>query len=189
MAGEIPLTKEELKDLSQQTFLLFQDVLKTSSRHLQDVFAIRLPKTSSRCLQDVLKTSCKASSRRLQDRFARRLAIMSSRRLQDVFKTSWKTKKCYTEDVFKTSSVRLHQDECLLGYTINPEAVSFTAIAVSFTAIDKTDFLTESEAESSQTDTASKTEFELPEPLVSLFDPTTINISNENLKTLCDKKY
>ena len=27
--------------------------------------------------------------------------------LQDVFKTSWKTKKCYTEDVFKTSSRRL----------------------------------------------------------------------------------
>ena len=35
--------------------------------------------------------------------------------LGDVFKTSWKTKKCYTEDIFKTSSVRLHQDECLLG--------------------------------------------------------------------------
>ena len=36
---------------------------------LQDVFAIRFPKTSSRRLQDV---------------FARRLAIMSARRLQDV---------------------------------------------------------------------------------------------------------
>ena len=45
-------------------------------------------------------------SRRLQDVFARRLAIMSSRRLQDVFKTSWKTKKCYTEDVLRTSSRR-----------------------------------------------------------------------------------
>ena len=90
----------ELKEISQQTFLVFQDVfsvtrfvfqdvLKTSSRRLQDVFAIRLPKMSSRRLQDV---------------FAKRLAIMSSRRLQDVFKTSWKTKKCYTEDVLKTSS-------------------------------------------------------------------------------------
>ena len=57
-------------------------------RRLQDVFAIRLPKTSSR---RVCKTSCNY-----------------------VFKTSWKTKKCYTEDVFKTSSVRLYQDECLL---------------------------------------------------------------------------
>ena len=67
-------------------------------------------------------------------------------------------------------------------YTINPEKVFLTAI-------DKTDFLTESEPECSQTDTASKTEFELPEPLVSLFDPTAIIISNENLKTLCNKKY
>ena len=48
-------------------------------------------------------------------------------------------------------------------YTINPAAVFFIAI-------DKTDFLTEREPESSQTDTASETEFELPEPLVSLFD-------------------
>ena len=36
-------------------------------RRLQEVFAIRLPKTSSRCLQDV---------------FARRLTIMSSRHLE-----------------------------------------------------------------------------------------------------------
>ena len=47
------------------------------------------------------------SSRRLQDMFARRLAIMSSRRLQDVFITFWKAKRCYTEDVLKTSSRRL----------------------------------------------------------------------------------
>ena len=43
-------------------------------------------------------------------------------------------------------------------YTINSEAVFFTAT-------DKTDFLTESEAEYSLTDTVSETEFELPEPL------------------------
>ena len=42
----------------------------------------------------------KTSSRHLQDVLVRRLAIMSSRCLQDVF---------------KTSSVRLHQDKCLLG--------------------------------------------------------------------------
>ena len=35
------------------------------------------------------------------------LVIIPSRRL---FKMSWKTKKCYAEDVFKTSLVRLHQD-------------------------------------------------------------------------------
>ena len=61
---------------------------KTSSRRLQDVFR----DVFKTCLQNVLQLC-----------------------LQDVFKTSWKTKKCYTEDIFKTSSVRLHQDECLLG--------------------------------------------------------------------------
>ena len=88
-----------LEDVFSVTLFVFQDLLKTSSRRLQDVFAIRLPKMSSRRLQDV---------------FAKRLAIMSSRRLQVVFKTSWKTIKYYTVTL-KTSSVRLHHDECLLG--------------------------------------------------------------------------
>ena len=56
-------------------------------RRLQDVLAIRLPKTSSRCLQDVFK----AFSRHLQDVF------------QDVFKTSSKTSSRHLQDVFKTS--------------------------------------------------------------------------------------
>ena len=58
-------------------------------------------------------------------------------------------------------------------------------------SIDKTDVLTESEPDSIQTHTASKTELELPEPFpfVSLFDSTAINISDENLKTWCNKKY
>ena len=55
---------------------------KTSSRRLQDVFAIRLPKTSSKRFQDVLQLC-----------------------LQDVFKTSWKTKKSYTEEVFTKTNV------------------------------------------------------------------------------------
>ena len=62
--------------VSQQTFLVFQDVFKTSSRRLQDVFAIRLLKTSSRRLQEV---------------FARRL-------LQDIFKTF---SRCLQEDVLQ----------------------------------------------------------------------------------------
>ena len=78
--------------------------------------------------------------------------------------------------------IPLTKEELKDLYTINPEAVFFTAI-------DRTDFLTESEPEPSETDTASETEFELPEPLVSLFDPIATNISNENLKTLCNKKY
>ena len=67
------------------TFYVFQDILKTSSRRLQDVFAIHLPKTSSR---RVYKTSCnyvfKTSSRRL----GRQNNVTSSRRLQDDFSTS-----------------------------------------------------------------------------------------------------
>ena len=80
-----------------------QDVLKTSSawhfsssktswRHLVGIFTIRLPKMSSRRLQNVFKTS------------SRRVCKTSC---NYVFKTSWKTKKCYTEDVLKTSWRRL----------------------------------------------------------------------------------
>ena len=74
-----------------------QDVLKTSLR--------RICNTSS---YNVFKTSSRRLPRHFQDVFAKGLAVMSSRRLG-------RQKKCYTEDVFKTSSVRLYQDECLLG--------------------------------------------------------------------------
>ena len=48
------------------------------------------------CLQDIFKTS----SRHVFKRY-----------LQDVFKTSWKTKNCYAEDVLKTSSTRLEDQQ------------------------------------------------------------------------------
>ena len=73
-------------------------------------------KTSSRRLQDVFQDVFKTSSRRLQDVFARRLAIMSSRRLQGVLEGKKMLHWRGLQDVFKTSSVRLHQDECLLGW-------------------------------------------------------------------------
>ena len=92
---------------------------KTSSIHLQDVFKTSshdVFKTSSRRLQDVFQDIFKTPSRCLQDVPVRRLHQdvfkTSSRRLkedvlqlclQDVFKTSSKIKKCYAEDVFKTS--------------------------------------------------------------------------------------
>ena len=103
-----------------------EDVLKTSSededkRRLQDVF-----KTSWRGLEDVLKTSwrhmakanilvlTKTSWRRLEDVFWRRKAKAN---IFVLIKTSWRRLlKTKTKDVFKTSSRRLHQDECLLGY-------------------------------------------------------------------------
>ena len=55
-------------------------------------------------------------------------------------------------------------------YNINPKTVFFNAI-------DKTEFLTESEPESRQTDTPSQTELEHPEAMVSRFGSTGINIS------------
>ena len=80
--------------------------------------------------------------------------------------------------------IPLTKEELKGLYSINPEAFFF------FTAIGKTDFLTESQPKSSQTDTASETELELPETLVSLFDPTAINISGEeNSKTWYNKKH
>ena len=102
--------------LNQQTYLVFKDILKKSLRRFhrnnfssseQDVF-----KTSSRHLQDVfarhlLKGVCKTTSRR-------HFANTSWRLIEDVLED----KKCYSEMLFvlvKTSSTRLHQDEYLLG--------------------------------------------------------------------------
>ena len=91
---------EVLIELTQQKFVLMktswrhlsssssEDILKTSSRRLDQDEYVRLGHTSSRRLQEVFKTS------------SRRLANTSSRRFQDVFHTSCK-------NVFKTSSRRL----------------------------------------------------------------------------------
>ena len=76
-----------LQDVFSISLFVFQDLLKTTPRRLQDIFAIRVPKTSSRRLQDVFKTC-------LQD--------VLQLCLQDVLED----KKCYTEDVFSTSSPR-----------------------------------------------------------------------------------
>ena len=104
--------RTKLRELSptQQTFVL----MKTSWRHLEVVFRLRLQKTSSDVLIKtnmlvfalrLLKTS---SSRRVgQDQYIR-LGHASSRRLQDDFKTSLRClAKTYSrrfEDVFKTSA-------------------------------------------------------------------------------------
>ena len=100
-----------------------EEVLKMFWRSLEDVF-----KTSRRCLEDILKTSW----RRLEDIAKTNILVLTKtswRRLEDVFwrrkakanifvliKTSWRRLlKTKTKDVFKMSSRRLHQDECLLG--------------------------------------------------------------------------
>ena len=82
-------------------------------RRLQDVFAIRLPKTSSRRLQDVLQDVFRTFSRRLQDVF-QDIFKTSSRRLQEVFarrlgrqkNVTLKTSSIRLQDIFRTSSPR-----------------------------------------------------------------------------------
>ena len=76
---------------SQQTFLVFQDVLKTSSAYQYIIF------------QDIFKTSSKTmSSRHLQDVFLRRI-------LQDVFNTD--VLQGSLEDVFSVTTS--HLSRCL----------------------------------------------------------------------------
>ena len=127
--------------ITQQTFVL----MKMSWRLLEDVFRLRLQKTSSRRLdqdeyvrlsltssEDVFKTSsrslgqdqyiclCHMSSRRLQDVFK-----TSSGRLQDIFKTSCK-------DIFKTFSK--HTIKLILFYLTCPREVFNTFLpTVEFT--------------------------------------------------------
>ena len=97
--------------IAQKTFVL----MKMSWLHLEDVFHLRLQKTSWRCLQDVLiKTNMFALALRLQKTSSRRLGkdqyirlgYTSSKLLQDVFKTFWRrlqyVMQRYLQDVFKT---------------------------------------------------------------------------------------
>ena len=78
--GKIFFTDE---NVSQQTFVGFQDVLKMSLRHVL--------KTSSARLQRKNFSSSKTSWRCLQATS------------HDVLKTSWKTKNCYTKSDLKIS--------------------------------------------------------------------------------------
>ena len=96
---------------TQQTFVS----MKTSWKRLEDLFRLRLPKTSLRRLQEVLiktniffinhtssEDALKTSSRGFQD-----VLMTSSRRFQDIFKACWKnlfkTPSRRFQDFFKTS--------------------------------------------------------------------------------------
>ena len=113
-----------LSKLPQEIFVL----MKTSWGRLEDIFRLRLQKTSSKrldqdeyihltytSLEDVFRTS---SGRLDQDLYIRlghtswrRLVKTSSKRLEDVFKMScknvFKTSSRRPRDIFKTSSRRL----------------------------------------------------------------------------------
>ena len=105
-------------EITQQTFVGLEGVLKTSWRHVL--------KTSWRQTKCLLEISVSKKSKSGSDKSICHISISdkstsstplqrntfwssktSWRRLedisQDVLKTSWKTKSCYAEDVFKTS--------------------------------------------------------------------------------------
>ena len=114
------------KELSQQTFLVFQDVFKTSWRRLQrntfrlpkrlqDVFKTYLRYVFLKLLQDVFKTPSKTSSRRV-----------CKKSCNYVFKTS--RQKNVT---LKTSSVRLHQDECFAGVPLKYQSKFWRSLEIS----------------------------------------------------------
>ena len=86
---------------AQQTFLVFQDVFKTSSRRLQrNNFSSS--KTSSRRLQDVFKTF----SRRLLRCLSDVLQLCLQDVLEDKKNVALKTSSRRLQDVFSTSSPR-----------------------------------------------------------------------------------
>ena len=105
--------------ITQQIFVVPQDVLKTFSGHVL--------KTSSTCLQRNNYMSSKTSSRRLEDVLQIRLEEVLktpwwhlAKRLEDVLKTSWKTKNCYSEDVLKTSH---RKTKYLLGISVSDHSL------------------------------------------------------------------
>ena len=87
-----------------------QNVLKMSWRRLENVL-----KTSWRRIAKTnILVLTKTSWRRLEDVFWRR---MINKNIFVFIKTSWgRLLKTKTKDAFKTSSRRLHQDECLPGW-------------------------------------------------------------------------
>ena len=95
---------------------LGEDVLKTSWRRLQcNIFLSS--KTSWRRLEDIIaRRFANTSWRRLQDILGRHIANTSWRRLEDVLED----KKCYAEDVFKTSWRCLGKQEMFAGLLLKP---------------------------------------------------------------------
>ena len=121
--------------LSMQTFVLMktswrclEDVLKTSSRHLQDILVKTNIFVLAICLQDVFKTSWKnvfkASSRRLQD-----ILKTSSWHLQDVFKMYHQVKLFLLTRLWEAFNIFLRRSF--------PKTVIYRGICLSNTISDK----------------------------------------------------
>ena len=97
--------------------IFLQEVLKTPWKCLENVFARRLEnffKTSWKliAMTNILVLT-KTSWRNLEGVFRRSITKAN---IFVLIKTSWwRLLKTKTKDVFKTSSKRLHQEECLVG--------------------------------------------------------------------------
>ena len=114
-------------DIASKFFVCLQDVLVTSSRHVFKTSSRNVFKTSSRHVFETSwrrlqhsnfsssNTSWTCLSRRLQDLLRDVLKTL----LQDVFITAWKPKLFYAEDVLKTSSKRLEDQQMFVRYDIN----------------------------------------------------------------------
>ena len=112
-----------LEDVLKTPWRRFKDVLKTSWRRLEDIWPRQIYWSWPRRLEDVfwrrkakanIFVLIKTSWRRLEDVFWRRKAKANIFAL--IKTSSRRLLKTKTKDVFKTSSIRLHQDECLPGY-------------------------------------------------------------------------
>ena len=132
------MSSRRLEDVFSVILFVFQDLLKTFWRRLQDVFAIRLPKMCSRRLQDVLEDKKMLHRRRLQDVFStsspRRmfagksqlhelLIIQKTSILDIVAKNAWKSfvqhatnvRTCYKCNQFwKEENVTINEKELKL---------------------------------------------------------------------------
>ena len=103
---------------SQQTFLVFQDVFSATLFVFQDLLKTSWRRIYNTSSWNIFKKSCKTSSRRFQDVSKTCLQDVLQLCLEDVLEDKkillWRR----LEDVLKTSSVRLHHDECLLSWII-----------------------------------------------------------------------
>ena len=121
--------KTSWRRLGKTSWKRLQKVLKMSWRRFCKTFWKRLEDVLARRFEDALKTSWKRQGRRLEDVWPRRIYWSWPRVFEDALETSsedvrWRRTyssssrrllKTKTKDVFKTSSRRLYQDECLLG--------------------------------------------------------------------------
>ena len=100
-------SSKRLEEVLKMSWRRLENILKMSWRRLEDIWSRRIYWSWPRRLEDVLNKSC-------EDVWLRQICSSRSRSLEDVLKTSSEDED--ERRVFKASSRRLHQDGCLLGW-------------------------------------------------------------------------